>query len=1266
MSLRKAKSRLLALALVCWGTLTALAQSGTTPVIRTYSFDDQGIINRMSPNGKWAAVDAANPANALMHTNPRRLNLATGEVTALCEGMDESTLISASASDVTDDGCIVAGELNGQPAIWWQRKPGWVTLPVEAGCGGGYVTAITPDGHYAVGVQTYADNVYREKAALWDLTTSQLVATPGLPTKDMAHEDKKQNRFVDISADGRTILGCMSVSYLPTSYDLGGTFHYIYHVDTGTYTVIGFDESDTERWTAHYPGTLYIDIAKMSNDGRYVSGIAYVVSESASGDFPSEENMPFVYDVQSGRITVHATTDDAGIGAWCVTNDGHLLGATPVGNPIREWSVKNGNYWIGFSLTLQDKYGYSFSEHTGYENTGTPLDVSDDGRTVAVLFDPYTSYVTTLPESVSTITNGINLLGDYSVSPAAGAALSKLQTVSITFNRQVEVLSGKNQSVQILDAAGNVVYTSVGVKADATGKVVTVTYRKGDLAEGAEYTLLVPAGVVCVKGDAERTNSEIRVNYRGRAAKPVTMQSVQPEAGATLSVLDMSSSNIRLTFDTQIRVAGSDTRAQLYRDDELETELYMAYADNQLAVFPASVTYLYKGAHYTVHIPEGAITDLAGNNGNEAITIDYYGAYEREVTADDKMLFREDFNESGLNNVMLYEGDRLTPTEEMQGFGFSDGQNYPWSIVLENNSSTDRIAASHSCYTTAGASDDWMVIPQLYIPDGKCHLDFQAQSYKKNKADRLKVIIYESKTAYEYLTKSTINLFKTDGKVVFDEQLSTGDTEEGLEGEWTDYSISLADYAGKDIYIAFVNDNEAQSLVMVDNISVVHEIPFLVTLDHNTMVVAQDGIEVKGRVTINNPDETFTTAHLELLDTEGNCVSVIDESGLSLVKGDTYSFAFPDRLPLVKGRANEFSVMVRMNESANTVKGTVRNLYFSPQRNVVLEEFTGMRCVNCPLGIAAIEKIRSIYGNRFIPISLHNYQDDVLGSGTTDYADALGLAAAPSGIIDRCGRITFPVYDDNGDYMFNGPAGEPKWLDQVNEQMGQPAEADITLTPKLSDDRTTIDIPVRVRFAMDSEHRQLNMLLVLLEDNVLGYQMNGYSSISDPDLGEWGLGGMYGKSSVYPYYHEDVARSWKGNSVNGTSCLTGSVTANVDYDMPMEMDMAGNVSDINNTKVVAMLIDAATGRVVNANVAKVQMPEAVHSATDARIALHHTADGIAVSTTETARVTVYSIDGRRIGSAEGSGDFTVPTHGHKGLTIVRVTTASGSVMTRKL
>jgi len=40
-------------------------------------------------------------------------------------------------------------------------------------------------------------------------------------------------------------------------------------------------------------------------------------------------------------------------------------------------------------------------------------------------------------------------------------------------------------------------------------------------------------------------------------------------------------------------------------------------------------------------------------------------------------------------------------------------------------------------------------------------------------------------------------------------------------------------------------------------------------------------------------------------------------------------------------------------------------------RKVVIEEFTGVRCVNCPAGSAEIQNLLSVYGERLIAISIH-------------------------------------------------------------------------------------------------------------------------------------------------------------------------------------------------------------------------------------------------------------------------------------------------------
>ncbi len=40
-------------------------------------------------------------------------------------------------------------------------------------------------------------------------------------------------------------------------------------------------------------------------------------------------------------------------------------------------------------------------------------------------------------------------------------------------------------------------------------------------------------------------------------------------------------------------------------------------------------------------------------------------------------------------------------------------------------------------------------------------------------------------------------------------------------------------------------------------------------------------------------------------------------------------------------------------------------------RKVLVEEFTGVRCVNCPAGASELENLKSIYGDRLVIVSIH-------------------------------------------------------------------------------------------------------------------------------------------------------------------------------------------------------------------------------------------------------------------------------------------------------
>lgn len=1241
-------------------------QAQDKPVFHQYSFDDNAIITNLSNNGSWAVAVGSNTENPMLSAGPKLIEISTDAVTNLLDGYDESSVSSANATDVTDDGNMVVGSFNGKPAYWSRASRLWIQLPIKNTWESGVIRGVTPDGKYGVGVQFSGDG-YSAEPALWDLTTNTLIETPGLPTKDMAHENKDQNQFDAISSDGKYILGCMSFSYWPTDLYLGGCFYYIYDTTTSTYTPIGFNETNSGRWTPLAEGLFLVGSASLSPSGNWVTGMAHMVKDKAGSDFPEEYEVAYTYNIKENAFKVYDEREDIDLTGMSIDNEGNVFAASPSSSPIREWSIRKGKYWYSIVQILKQQYGIDFYEKTGYDNTGTPISVSDDGKKVAVFPDPYTSYVLELPVSFAQACEGINLFGSYLVTPAAGSTISKLKTIQLTFDRNVSV-TGSATSVEIRNASGLKVYSSVGFSAN--NKTVSIRFRSGALSAGEQYTLHIPANTLALANDATQTNDEINIPYNGREDKPVAATAIYPANGTAFAKIDYSTSPILLTFDTDVLVQDT-AKAYLYRNEEADAycPLLLAYSGNQVALYPATIQYLFKGSNYRVEISAGSITDVAGNNGNEVITIDYQGSYEREISYDDKYLFKDNFD-NGLNNFMVYDGDQLTPAEAPVGWGFQS--NYGWWLCADDDNRADLAAASHSMYKPAGKSNDWLVIPQLYIPDDKCCLTFDSQSYLKSKTDRLKVYIWANDNVYNTINEEITQRIKAEGVLKYNEIQSPGEKEDILAGDWAENVIDLAEFAGKNIYIAFVNDDENQSAVFIENVAVEHNMSLLVAFTNDPTVVNKENIIISGRITIDNNIKTYTSVSLTLKDKEGTVIDKIEQSGLSLSNGDSYPFQFNKPLPLTIGIANQFTIDATLDDEEYTLSGTVKNLAFQPTKHVVLEEFSGRQCGNCPLGILAVEHIKQQFGDLFIPIAIHTYGDDPLGVGLSSYSGfVVGQSGAPSGVINRCGVVSFPaVSDANKDYHFTKatvPAETDKlWYDYVADELSVAADADIDIAPVYDEEKNEFTVPCTVRYALNTDNLNVSIFLVLLEDNVLGYQFNYMASQTSPTLGEWGKGGIYGQSVVYDYPNMDVCRAYAGLTFNGTGgYIPQQVTAGTEYKATLKMPVPATISNIKNCKIVAMMIDANTNKVINATIAR-DNTGIHHIEANSEISIVSANRSIIVNTPKEASVSVYGVNGTLLDARKGNGEITISLPGHTGVAIVKVVTDNSTTVKKVL
>ena len=241
------KIKTLLLFVVCaFSCICTSAQSVTPPVFQRYVFDDAAIVYGISANGKWALAKSG--GSNYGESAPRLIDVSTGVSSNILSADFEGT--ACEVNDVTDDGEIVVGGIAGLPG-YWKKTPftegefaeqEWILMDMLPSWSGGSITAVTPDGKYGVGMLTGfygthedddvpASYEYDIAPCLWDLATGKIIETPGLPTRDMTHIDQHQNAFVDISPDGRYILGRMDFSYVSPA----ALFCYVYDRETATY-----------------------------------------------------------------------------------------------------------------------------------------------------------------------------------------------------------------------------------------------------------------------------------------------------------------------------------------------------------------------------------------------------------------------------------------------------------------------------------------------------------------------------------------------------------------------------------------------------------------------------------------------------------------------------------------------------------------------------------------------------------------------------------------------------------------------------------------------------------------------------------------------------------------------------------------------------------------------------------------------------------------------------------------------------------------------
>lgn len=148
-------------------------------------------------------------------------------------------------------------------------------------------------------------------------------------------------------------------------------------------------------------------------------------------------------------------------------------------------------------------------------------------------------------------------------------------------------------------------------------------------------------------------------------------------------------------------------------------------------------------------------------------------------------------------------------------------------------------------------------------------------------------------------------------------------------------------------------------------------------------------------------------------------------------------------------------------------------------RAVLVEEFTGQRCVNCPNAATEIERLQEEYGKgNVIAVAIHSgplafySTDKVLGLRTAlgdEYYDYWRVEAEPSGLINRSGGVL--LLD--------------KWATRVYQDMQNEAPVELAAKAKIADNGL-IEIGIEFLSVKDFSGK---LQVWIIEDGIVALQM---------------------------------------------------------------------------------------------------------------------------------------------------------------------------------
>ena len=245
-------------------------------------------------------------------------------------------------------------------------------------------------------------------------------------------------------------------------------------------------------------------------------------------------------------------------------------------------------------------------------------------------------------------------------------------------------------------------------------------------------------------------------------------------------------------------------------------------------------------------------------------------------------------------------------------------------------------------------------------------------------------------------------------------------------------------------------------------------------------------------------------------------------------------------------------------------------------KKVLIEDFTGHLCPNCPQAATEIEAIHDIYGEQIIAIAIHvtksfarpypasqapNFQYDFRTSWGDDLDNLFDISSAglPRGMVNRTG------------YPDNHKLGKDEWANAVTTELNK----EINFGIMINSSNNNINITTQV---LNNISGSYNLVVCLTESGIINWQKDGTENIENYEHNHILRSVLLDEALSSNINYETNQEIQKNITYN----LTELEEYNIDYSTNVAELGNGNAGNwnSNNMSIVAYIYNKNTKEVV--------------------------------------------------------------------------------------